>query len=80
MANTGRPTTTPALTEEERAELMVRLAVRKATADERLRIRIVPACAQGESGTQIVQRLKTSTQTVSRWRRRHDAYRYCGAD
>lgn len=70
MARTGRPVTTLALTLEERAELMARLSVRKAPADEKLRIRVVLGCADGESGTHIAQRLKTSAQTVSKWCRR----------
>lgn len=78
MARTGRPTTTLTLTDEERAELMARLAIRKAPVDERLRIRIVLGCAQGESGTSIAQRLRTSIQTVSKWRRRYAAYRFAG--
>jgi transposase len=78
MAKTGRPVTTLAITQSERAELLARLAVRKAPADEKLRIRIVLACAEGESGTRIAQRLKTTTQTVSKWRRRYAAYRWAG--
>ena len=78
MARTGRPTTKLALTDEERAELMAHLAVRKAPADEKLRIRVVLGCAEGESGTHIAQRLKTSIQTVSKWRRRYAAYRFAG--
>ena len=78
MARTGRPVTKLSLTDEERAELMARLAVRKAPADEKLRIRVVLGCAEGESGTHIAQRLKTSIQTVSKWRRRYEAYRFAG--
>jgi transposase len=74
----GRPTTPLALTDEERAELMRRLAIRKAPADEKLRIRIVLGCAEGESGTHIAQRLKTSIQMVSKWRCRYAAYRFAG--
>lgn len=78
MARTGRPPTTLVLTDEERAELVARLAVRKAPSDEWMRIRIVLSCSQGESGTQIAQRLKTSIQTVSKWRRRYEALRFAG--
>ena len=57
---------------------MARLAVRKAPADERRRIRIVLGYVQGESGTHIAQRVKTRIQTVSKWRRRYEAYRFAG--
>ena len=72
MARTGRPVTQLALSAEERAELTQQLAIRKAPADEKLRIRIVLGCADGQSGTRIAQRLKTSIQTVSKWRRRYE--------
>jgi transposase len=66
------------ISEQEREELHARLAIRKAPADEKLRIRIVLACAQGEPGESIAKRLKTSPQTVSKWRRRYAAYRWAG--
>ncbi|MCA1714814.1 MAG: IS630 family transposase [Gammaproteobacteria bacterium] len=78
MARTGRPATKLALTDAERSELMAHLAIRKAPADEKLRIRMVLGCAQGESGTHLAKRLKTSIQTVSKWRRRYEAYRFAG--
>lgn len=78
MARTGRPATKLVMTEAERAELMARLAIRKAPADEKLRIRIVLGCADGESGTVIAQRLHTTAQTVSKWRQRYEAYRLAG--
>jgi transposase len=78
MTKAGRPVKELTLTGEERAELKARLAVRKAPADEKLRIRVVLGCAQGESGTDIAKRLKTSIQTVSKWRRRYEAYRFAG--
>ena len=78
MARTGRPVTTLALTPQERAELMTHLAIRKAPADEKLRIRVVLGCADGQSGARIAKRLKTSIQTVSKWRRRYAAYRFAG--
>ncbi len=78
MARTGRPVTKLALTDQERAELMMRLAIRKAS-DEDLRTRVVLGCADGESGTHIARRLKTSIQTVPKWRHRYDeAYRFAG--
>lgn len=78
MAKSGRPVSRLEISEQEREELRGRLAVRKAPADEKLRIRIVLACAQGESGERIAERLKTSPQTVSKWRRRYAAYRWAG--
>lgn len=78
MARTGRPVTKLLLTDAERAELKARLAIRKAPADEKLRIRIVLGCAAGESGTVITRRLQTTIQTVSKWRRRYEAYRFAG--
>jgi len=78
MARTGRPVTKLVVTDAERAELMARLAIRKAPADEKLRARIVLGCADGESGTVIARRLHTTAPTVSKWRRRYEAYRLAG--
>lgn len=78
MARTGRPVTKLVVTDAERAELMARLAIRKAPADEKLRVRIVLGCADGESGTVIARRLHTTAQTVSKWRQRYAAYRLAG--
>lgn len=78
MAKAGRPVSKLLLTDVERAELDTRLAIRKAPADEKLRIRIVLGCANGESGTVIARRLHTTPQTVSKWRRRYEAYRFAG--
>ena len=78
MAHPGRPATKLQMTDAERAELHARLRVRKAPEDEKLRMRIVLGCADGESGTMIAQRLGTTVQTVSKWRRRYRAYRLAG--
>ena len=78
MAHPGRPATKLQMTDAERAELKARLRVRKAPEDEKLRMRIVLGCADGESGTVIAQRLGTTVQTVSKWRRRYQAYRLAG--
>ena len=40
------------------------------------RIASTLGCADGESGTAITQRLGTTVQTVSKWRRRYRAYRW----
>lgn len=78
MARTGRPVAKLMLTRAEHAELNARLRVRKAPADEKLRIRIVLGCAEGQSGTVIAEHLRTTAQTVSKWRRRYQAYRLAG--
>lgn len=53
MATAGRPAKTLQMTDTERAELRRWLAVRTASADEKLRIRIVLGCADGVSGTRL---------------------------
>ena len=78
MARTGRPPKLLMLTSEESLELTNRLKLRKAPADEKIRIRSVLACAAGESGAAIARRLQVSIQTVSKWRRRYEAYRFAG--
>lgn len=78
MARTGRPVTKLQITDAERAELTARLRVRKAPEDEKLRMRIVLDCAAGKSGKVIAERLQTTIQTVSKWRRRYEAYRLAG--
>lgn len=40
-----------------------------------MRIQIVLACADGERGASIAERLRTTVQTVSKWRRRFEVYR-----
>ncbi|MFC6839630.1 IS630 family transposase [Xanthomonas theicola] len=78
MARTGRPVTKLQITDAECAELKGRLRIRKAPEDEKLRMRIVLGCAAGESGNVIAERLQTTIQTVSKWRRRYEAYRLAG--
>jgi transposase len=65
-------------TDAERRELMERLRLRKAPADEKLRIGIVLCCADGVAGPEIAKRFHTSIQTVSKWRKRYTAYRFAG--
>jgi transposase len=74
----GRPVSKLCLTEAEQLELEKGFSIRKGAADERLRIQIVLSCAQGVSGTVIAQQLHTTTQTVSKWRRRYETYRFAG--
>ncbi len=78
MPRTGRPVRKLVLTKDERHELENRLRVRKAPDDEKLRIRIVLGCSEGLSGKIMAERLKTSVQTISKWRRRFEAYRLSG--
>ena len=78
MTRTGRSIKKLLLTPAEHAELEALLRVRKGPADEQLRIRIVLGCAEGQSGALIAERLQTSKQTVSKWRRRYEAYRLAG--
>lgn len=78
MATKGRPVSSLKLTPDERVELMSRRAIRKAPADEKLPIRIVLGCADGEAGESIAKRLKVSVQTISTWRRRYSTYRFAG--
>lgn len=66
----GRPATVITLSETENAELLRRVKLRKGPQDARLRAEIVLACAAGESGNDIAQRLGTSKDVVSRWRQR----------
>lgn len=78
MAKRGRPASTLTITDHERVELLAHLAAHKGPADEKLRIRIVLGCADGEPGPALAHRLKTTIQTVSKWRRRYQTYRFAG--
>lgn len=66
----GRPATVITLSETEKSELLRRVNLRKGPHDARLRAEIIIACAAGESGNDIAQRLGTSKDVVSRWRQR----------
>src|SRR3974390_424225 len=66
----GRPLPQVTLTVVEN-NCLVELARRRTTAQAiALRARIVLACAQDLSNTQVAQRLKVTLQTVGKWRRR----------
>lgn len=70
MATRGRPRAEVVLCEEERASLE-RLARRPKSAQRlALRCRIVLACAEGASDTDVAGRLFLTTTTVGKWRRR----------
>lgn len=70
----GRPVVPLDINAEERRQLNAILAQRKGAKDEHLRAKIVLACAEGESGTAIAERLGVTAQTVSKWRKRFRQY------
>ena len=78
MARNGRPPLGLQLSDEERTELLSRLNSRKGATDEKFRIRIILALAGGESSRVIAERMKTTAQTISKWRRRFEAFRLAG--
>lgn len=78
MARNGRPPLGLQLSDEERTELRSRLNSRKGATDEKFRIRIILALAGGESSRVIAERMKTTAQTISKWRRRFEAFRLAG--
>jgi transposase-like protein len=70
MARTGRPKSEVVVSEDERAEL-VRLT-RRAQVNRQIafRARVVLACADRWSDTDVAKRHRTTNQTVGKWRRR----------
>lgn len=67
---TGRPLTPLSLTPDEQTQLEAWSRRRKTTQALAFRARIVLAAAQGASNKQIATSLRTSYQTVSKWRGR----------
>ena len=66
----GRPATHPELSEHERAELE-RLTRRKKTSQSLARrARIVLECAEKQTDVAVAKKLRTTRETVGRWRRR----------
>ncbi|SOS16021.1 endonuclease DDE [Pseudomonas syringae pv. cerasicola] len=74
----GRPATVIVLSEAEKAELIRRVKQRKGAQDACVRAQIILACAEGESGNFIAQRLNVSKDVVSRWRTRFSKWGLVG--
>ena len=74
----GRPLPQLTLTVEEHNRL-VEWARRRTTAQAlALRARIVLACAQGATNTEVSERMRVTLQTVGKWRGRFVAQRLDG--
>jgi transposase len=70
VAKTGRPKAELVLSDEERATLQRWARRAKSSQALALRCRIVLACAEGVSNTQVAQDLQVSKPTVGKWRAR----------
>src|SRR3954467_2342563 len=78
MARTGRPTAPLVLTDEERATLLRWSRRAKSAQVLAMRSRIVLACAEGGSNTDVATALGVHLSTVGKWRRRFLADRLDG--
>jgi transposase len=78
MARTGRPTAPPVLTDEERATLTRWSRRAKSSQVLAMRSRIILACAEGASNTDVATSLGVHLSTVGKWRRRFLAERLDG--
>src|SRR5574342_472485 len=78
MAGRGRPKAELVLSDEERATLVRWSARRKSAQALALRCRIVLACADGLSNTEVADKLGVSRPTVGKWRSRFVARRLDG--
>lgn len=68
------------LTPEERQELEQWAQSRTLPAGDVFRARLILALADGQSHRSIVQRLKTSTATIARWKSRFEQHRVAGLE
>ena len=66
----GRPKTHPTLSDHERAELERLTRRRKTSQSLARRARIVLECASGQTDVGVAKKLRTTRETVGRWRRR----------
>lgn len=74
----GRPKADLVLTDEEREQLQ-RWARRPKTSQRlALRSRIVLACSDGRTNTQVAEQLRVTKPTVGKWRRRFVKHRLEG--
>src|SRR5215470_1908588 len=78
MKPLGRPKAPLVLSEEEREEL-VRLTQRaRVNRNVAFRAKLILACAEGSSSTEVARRCRTSNQTVCLWRKRFVEHRLDG--
>ena len=78
MRHIGRPKTPLVLSEEERAEL-VRLSQRsRVNRNPAFRARLVLACADGLSNSEVARRHRSTDDTVGKWRKRFIEQRVAG--
>jgi transposase len=70
MAKTGRPKAELVVSDDERAELQRLTRRAQVNRHVAFRARLVLACADEPSSTVVARRLRTTDQTVGKWRRR----------
>jgi transposase len=70
MARLGRPKAELVVTDVERAELMRLTKRARVNRDLAFRAKLILACDEEPSNTTVAQRLRTTNQTIGKWRRR----------
>jgi transposase len=78
MARTGRPKTPLVVSDAERVELVRGARAASSTQAYALRCKIVLACADGATNTQVAADLGISMPTVGKWRKRFIEHRLAG--